>query len=388
MNLPVRAGNTRLRRGKALTAALQPKKARVAYNGAPMVTAKHIAARLNMAISTVGRALADDPRISQRTKQRVRTAASEMGYIANRAARVMRGGSSNLVALAVPDIRNSFYSTIAHALSMCLQSAGLQLMLAETDDDPLAERGQLRELVGANVAGVILVPTAKPTTETIKLLQRVPHVQLLRRHESLGRHWFGMDDTDALEQAARHLFDLGHRRIAYVGGTKDVTTGALRLRGVQRAAEAGRQRDPPVLEVLGPPSSSEFGRETVARLLAQSTAPTALMAGSVQITHGMLEELHRRRINVPRQLSVIGFGDEPGFSWWGPGLTTVAPPVFELATSCGLWFVHQLKSKVFADAPNSVVTPAVLVVRGSTAAPPTDAGNVGRRPRRSAKFPT
>lgn len=347
-----------------------------------MVTIKDIAARLNLAISTVGRALADDPRISQSTKQRVQTAAAEMGYIANRAARIMRGGSSNLVAFVVPDIRNGFYATIAHALSTCLQSGGLQLMLAETDDDPVAERSQLRELVGVNVAGIILVPTAKPTTETVKLLQQVPHVQLLRKHPSLGTHWFGMDDADALERAARHLFDLGHARIAYIGGTKDVPTGVQRLQGVNRAAEGRRGRQPPVLEMLGPASSSEFGRDAAARLLAQPDAPTAWLTGSVQITYGVLEELHHRDIQIPGRLSVIGFGDDPGFSWWGPGLTTVAPPVLELATSCGLWFVHQLKSRAFAGTPYNVVTPANLILRGSTASPPANGSAARAKPRK------
>lgn len=334
-----------------------------------MVTIKDIAARLDLAISTVGRALADDSRISHTTKHRVREAAAEMGYIANRAARIMRGGSSHLVALVVPDIRNGFYSTIAHALSTCLQSGGFQLMLAETDDDPAAERSQLRELAGANVAGVILAPTAKPAAETVRLLQQVPHVQLLRKHASLGTHWFGMDDTDALEQAALHLLSLGHRRIAYIGGAKDVPTGVQRLQGVHRATQA---RHVSVTELLGPPSSSEFGCEAIGQLLEQTAGPTAVLTGSVQITYGVIAELHRRGVGVPGRLSVVGFGDEPGFSWWGPGLTTVAPPVLELATSCGLWFVHQLKSRAFDGSPYNVVSPATLVFRGSTAAPRED----------------
>ena len=100
-----------------------------------MVTIKDIAATLNISASTVGRALADDSRISDETKRKVQRAAEQAGYVENRAARMMRGVSSNLVGLIVPDIRNSFYSTIAHSLSQCLMAADYQLALCETADD-------------------------------------------------------------------------------------------------------------------------------------------------------------------------------------------------------------------------------------------------------------
>src|SRR5919106_3052704 len=111
-----------------------------------MVTTRDIAERLQLSVSTVGRALADDARISEQTKLRVRQAATEMGYVGNLAARMMRGASSNVVGLVIPDIRNSFYVTIAHELSAIMAGEGYQLMLAGTNDDRLIERRHLREL--------------------------------------------------------------------------------------------------------------------------------------------------------------------------------------------------------------------------------------------------
>src|SRR4249920_3408986 len=88
----------------------------------PMTTTKDIAARLNLSVSTVGRALADDHRISAETKFRVNQVAEELGYVANRAARMMRGARSTVVGLVVPDVGNSFYSTVAHALAETMNS--------------------------------------------------------------------------------------------------------------------------------------------------------------------------------------------------------------------------------------------------------------------------
>ena len=330
-----------------------------------MTTAKDIATRLNLSASTVGRALADDPRISGATKQRVMEVAAEMGYVVNRAARMMRGASSNLVGLVIPDIRNSFYSTIAHALSKCLETANFQLALSETDDDRLVELRHVRELVSVNAAGIIIVPSARPHPDAVRLLSNVPHIQLLRRHASLGDYWFGIDDARAIHDATTHLLSLGHERIAYIGGPTELPTGAARLQGFRNAIR-GTAAETRALEELGPPSSVDVGRTAVSRLLALDEAPTAIVTGSVQITQGVIEEVHAKGIRVPNELSVVGFGDEVGFRWWGPGLTTVALPVSELATASGLWFLHRVQNRDTHAGPYSSVSPASLITRGST----------------------
>ncbi|OHV19216.1 LacI family transcriptional regulator [Parafrankia soli] len=334
-----------------------------------MITTRDIAERLQLSVSTVGRALADDDRISEQTKFRVRQAAAEMGYVANRAARMMRGASSDVVGLVIPDIRNSFYSTIAHELSKNMEAQGFQLILSETDDDRMVELRHLRELSASRVAGVIIVPTARPHSESVKLLKAVPHVQLLRKHSSLGSQWFGVNDFDALRQATAHLVEQGHPRIGYVGGPAELPTGAERLKGFRSALSGGNLSSEAGCIELGPPSSVEHGRQAVRRLLAGPSAPTAIALGSVQLTLGVLEELSRLDVKVPSELSVVGFGDEPGFSWWGPGLTTIGLPIQEMATGCGLWLMRRLTTKPDDDSAYASVSPGSLILRGSTAPP-------------------
>ncbi|MEU9266146.1 LacI family DNA-binding transcriptional regulator [Streptomyces sp. NPDC048251] len=334
-----------------------------------MITTRDIAERLGISVSTVGRALSDDPRISEETKFRVRQAASDMGYVGNRAARMMRGASSNVIALVIPDIRNSFYSTIAHELSKNMEAEGFQLMLSETDDDRMVELRHLRELSANRVAGVIIVPTARPHNDSVKLLRSLPHLQLLRRHPSLGAQWFGVDDHEALREATAHLVAQGHTRLAYVGGPEELPTGAERLRGFHSALREGGLPDDAGRAELGPPSSVDHGRQAVRRLLSGPDAPSALVLGSIQLTLGVLEELSRQGVKVPEDLSVVGFGEEPGFSWWGPGLTTIGLPIQEMATGCALWLLRRLKTKPGDDSPYTSLSPGSLVVRGSTAPP-------------------
>src|SRR5258705_8134014 len=101
----------------------------------PRITARDVAKELGVSISTVGRAMADDPRISVATKARVREATSRLRYVQSMSARVMRGASSKLVALVVPNISNDFYSTIAQSLSTCCQRQGYRLVLSITGDN-------------------------------------------------------------------------------------------------------------------------------------------------------------------------------------------------------------------------------------------------------------
>jgi LacI family repressor for deo operon, udp, cdd, tsx, nupC, and nupG len=334
-----------------------------------MITIKDIAKKLDLSASTVGRALTDHPRISDETKRRVRAMAGKLGYVAHTPARVMRGGSTHLIGLLVPDIRSTFYSMVAQVLSKCFEDEGFHLALSIADDDRDVEMQQVRELVSARVAGIVIVPTAAPRRETLTLLGMVPHVQLLRRIPALG-DWFGMDDERAMREATNHLLHLGHRRIAYVG---DVIypTGIARYEGFRRAhAEAHCAVDEALVE-LGPPGL-KFGTEALTRLMERTPRPTAIMTSSVLITLGVAEQLMARNIEVPRALSFVGFGDGPWQRWWGPGLTTLRLPVQELATGCGLWFLHRLKNPPDEAAARShvAVSHAALVVRGSTAPPP------------------
>lgn len=347
-----------------------------------MTTTRDIAARLNVSVSTVGRALADDPRISAETKFRVKQTADELGYVANRAARMMRGVPSTVIGLVVPDVRNSFYSTVAHALTETVRSRDHQVMLCETGDERETELRQIRDLAAVQVAGVVIVPTPRPHPDVRRLLQAIPHVQLNRRVSGLSPHWFGIDDHGVTRTATRHLLDLGHRKIGYIGGTVDIRTGAERLGGFRDAiSEAGLPVECGVVD-LGPPSQTTHGADALRRLLSWAEPPTAIVTGTVQMTVGVLAAAHEDRLAVPRSVSVVGFGDEPGFSWWGPGLTTVALPIHELATACGVWLLHQLETTGATAHPTAFASasPGTLIVRGSTAEPA-----VVRRPARASR---
>lgn len=325
---------------------------------------KDIATMLGVSVSTVGRALADRPEISDAMKARVREVAAEHGYVPHSAARAMRTGHSSQIGLIVPDIRNDFYGASAMALARCCEAAGFQLVLAATNDDPESELRQVRGFIEARVAGVVIAPTPAPRRETLSMLGRVATVELIR--EVAGQAWFGIDDRRGIEVATQHLIGLGHRRIAYLGGEERLSTGRERLAGLRTAFALAGLAVPEDLVRLGAPDAA-FAEAAFAELWAAAARPTALVTAGAGLTVGALEALGRLGIAVPGELSIVGFGDAPWFRWWGPGLTTMALPVYDVAFACGDYLLRQIQDGATKGAPpyRAMHTPT-LVVRGST----------------------
>ena len=351
-----------------------------------MITARDVATELGISISTVGRAMADDPRISDETKARVRRSAERLGYAGNTAARIMRGGSSKLIGLMIPDVANDFYASIAQAMSDCLDRQGYRLVLSLTRDDRDVESRQIKELVGARATGIIIVPTSNPRRESRAMIASVPHVQFLRHLPIFGSSWFGIDDETGIRTATEHLIRLGHRRIAYVGGGRTLSTGSARVAGYRSALLAAGLTPPPELECLGPPVKA-FGETSLHTLLALAEPPTALLTGSVHITEGVMAAADDLQLDVPARLAIVGFGGSPWFATWRGGLTAVVPPIHELATSCALWFLDQLSTKRTGETTAHTATSAsTFVVRCSTA-PPTASAARRAAPGRLAASP-
>lgn len=332
-----------------------------------MITARDIAEMVGVSVSTVGRAMADDPRISWETRSKVRKAAEKMGYVGSLPARMVRGATSNLIGLLVPEISNIFYATIAQALSEVCSREGYRLVLSLTRDSGEEELKHIRELVGARSAGIIIVPTAKPAKASVQLLGNIPHVQLLRRVSGLGDQWFGINDGQTVKQATEHLAGLGHRRIAYIGGTKDLSTGATRLEGFIQGCEAAGIEQADRLIVLGETSRSA-GANALLDMMRYPDPPTAVIAGSVNVSDGLIDAIEASSIDVPTQMSVIGFGDASWCEWWRGGLTTIKPPIDLLATNCALWFLNRIREHLPPSNRQTHVAmaSAMLVLRNTT----------------------
>lgn len=332
-------------------------------------TIKDIALAVGVAHSTVARALADHPHISIETKALVRDAAERLGYVVDSAARTMRGGRSTLIGLIVPAIENDFYAQMAKALADCCRREGFQLLLSITEDDPDAEHHELRALKSARPAGVVIVPTSTPRRESTALLEGIPSVQLIRHIPAFGQDSVTVDDTAALHDATKHLIDLGHRRIAFLGGGEKLSTGASRFAGYRKALSEARIKYDERLVWRGMPRASA-AVAAFKDILAQGK-PTAVVTAGALIAQGALEAMDELQLSAPKDLSIVGFGDPPWARWWGKGLTTVSLPVREVAMTSATYLIRRIRDGASAGTPEpyNAVLKSRLIARKSTAAP-------------------
>jgi DNA-binding LacI/PurR family transcriptional regulator len=331
------------------------------------VTILDIARELDISHTTVSRALAGHKHISDETKDRVSLAVKRMGYVPHASARTMRGKPSSVVGLVIPDIRNDFYASIAKIVAETLAAESMQLMLSVTEDDPDREEKELRAMLQARPAGVIIVATAAPRRETLTMLGEVAYVELIRAHANSAANAVLIDDSAGISAAARHLLSYGHRRIAYIGGSTELSTGRERLAGF-KAALAERKIKPTEI-ALGPPRP-DFARHAVALMMARQDRPTGLVFGSSELTLGALQGLRARNLEWPRDVSIVGYHDPAWFELVGAGITTVRLPVQEIAQTATRVLLNRINNGNGAQSAAARHTAMrfspTLVLRGST----------------------
>jgi LacI family transcriptional regulator len=285
----------------------------------------------------------------------------------------MRGETSTVIGLTVPDVENDFYATLARAVAEVCRESGFQLVLAVTEDDPSLEYEHLRTLVGAQAAGAVVVPTTQFSPASHALLGRLPSVQVIRHLTALESDWFAIDDERGIRDATQHLIELGHSKIAYIGAASSLSTGQDRLRGYRSAlAEAGIAYDQ-TLVALGAPRAS-FARQAF-RELHGARKPTAVLSGGSQLTVGILQAIADAGLSIPRQLSFVAYNDTPLYESWNPPLTSISLPVRDIAVAGSNALIRRIRALAKAredDAPprpQSALYLPRLNVRRSTARP-------------------
>lgn len=334
-------------------------------SGGP-VTLKALAAHLNLAHTTVSRALSDHPHISSETKYRVKKAARDLGYIANSGARLLRTGHSPVIGLLVPDITNEFYSSVARILAEECSDSGRPLVLSVSEDDPQRELALIQALIGARPAALVVTLTANPKKETILKLRGTPVIQFLRSDPRVHGHSMTINDVLGGRLAGEHLADLGHTEIGFIGVPETLSTGAARLRGFRSGlADRGVVFLSELLRLCSP--NADAGGRAFAELMALKKPPTAIFIASPQLALGVARVAQEQKLRVPADVSLVAYGNSSWFNFFAGGLTAVSLPVQELATAASSILFHDLKrGTTDGVAPTAAALAPALIKRAST----------------------
>jgi LacI family transcriptional regulator len=326
------------------------------------VTIHDVARLAGVSAATVSRVLngAGHP-VREDTRRRVLEAARLLDYYPNRLARSLLRRETAVVGLLVPDVSNPYYAAILRGVEDVAHQRGLAVMLCNTDRDPAKQRQALRTLLEHRVDGVIVAGGTLTAADLARVDGRVPVV-------AVGRHparvpCVRVDNVQAARQACRHLLDLGHTRVACLAGPPSSYTARDRVRGYLSALrEAGVRPDD------GWVVWSEFtaqGGYAATRQLLDRCPVTAVLACNDQMALGAVRALWEAGLQVPADVSVVGFDDTPAAAVSVPALTTVAVPTYEM----GRKTMELLLALRAGRRASGVVLPAELKVRESTAPP-------------------
>ncbi|MGO2095922.1 MAG: LacI family DNA-binding transcriptional regulator [Candidatus Microbacterium stercoravium] len=335
-----------------------------------MATLSDVAARAGVSVSAVSRVLSDAPetRVSDETRERIKRAARELDYRPNSAGRALRSARSNVVALVVPDLMNAIFIELVRGVEdAAIQHDYLVLMGRTEDIEPGDERA--RKLLGeGRVDALLLQPGDRPhVVDAIAGFAETKPVVILNSVEANAPGSATMPDEAGARTAVRHLIELGHEKIGFVGGVPENPTNARRASGFRsEMAAAGLEVDEGLTTDFG--YTPDEGVRAAEQLLSGDRRPTAIFVANVNAAIGVLSAARRLGVSVPEDLSVVALHD----SWtaensWPP-LTTVKMPWYEL----GQRAFDEVYRRIRGETPTSIVVddPAPrLIVRESTARP-------------------
>jgi LacI family transcriptional regulator len=246
-----------------------------------------------------------------------------MDYHVDAVARALRAGSSGLIGLVLTNLINASIQTIATTIQERGHALGIEALVATTGNDPLRERDIVNRLRSHRVDGVIIMGVGANTAMLNALhASRFPVVAIIRLPRGVTTPAVVYDDLRAAEQATDHLLALGHRDVAFLGGPASTRSGRERYAGYQRSLRAAGVPVRDELVARGP-FEAGFGVQAVAEMFDAATLPTALVAANHEATPAALQEIGRRGVSIPEQLSVVAIEDAEVLRFWHPAITVV-----------------------------------------------------------------
>ena len=333
-----------------------------------MVTIQDIAADLGLSAMTVSRALNDHPDVKAETRQRVEERARELNYRPNRWARSLVTQRSHVIGVVIPDISHTFFADIMGGVQEIIEADGYTLMLCHSAGSAARERREIDMLIGSRADGLIVASTfAASEPELFVDLQRqgVPFVLVDRYFEGLDCARVHTDDRLAGKLAARHMLELGHRKLAFLAGPP-VSPSIERLQGFREAlAEAGVSLPNDYIRSAG--FSFEEGLRAMSELLQLSDLPTAVCAVNDPAALGAVRACQEAGLAIPRDISITGAGAiEPDYLPT-PFLTTTIWRREEIGRQAALLLLQLIDGGMPENL--EVILAPYLVQRLSTAPP-------------------
>ena len=336
---------------------------------ADRVTLAQVADEAGVSAMTVSNVLNGRPGASDSTRARISAVAERLGYAPNLAARGLKGGRSGLIGVMMLDLTMQYALEIVRGIADELAVAELETLISATYQDGIREFERVDFLTRGVVDGVILVaPVLEQRTLDLLVSRELPFVVADPRRIEGDYPRVIVDNYAGMRSAVQYLIDLGHRRVAYLGGDDDFDSSHLRYSGFADAMKlAGLSMTEQMVVTADFTYASGFRAAT--SILANQR-PTAIAAAADVIALGAIDAIRAQGLRVPEDISVTGFDDLPQATNSFPGLTTVRQPLHDIGSTATRALLAGLDGSTPVLWRMQLSTE--LIVRGSTSAPPRD----------------
>lgn len=327
---------------------------------------KDVAREAGVSTATVSHVINKTKHVTDRTRERVLVAIERCSYYPNAHARTLASGRSKMIGLLVSDIANPFFPELVKSFETAAFERGYNIVLLNTNYDAKRAADYVRRLIELKVAGVALM-TSELDPALIDELARKRVNVVFHNLGTAGQHMSNMlvDYAVGIHEAVHHLVSLGHQKIAHISGPACFRSATIR----REAFLESMSRHLPTMpsRVYEGDFKFEGGRRAASEILAAGELPTAVVIANDMMAFGAMQEFRAASLQIPRDISIIGFDDISFAAQTDPPLTTVCSPRLEI----GRRAVEALMMTI--ERPSQpgleVRIPTYLIKRASTAPP-------------------
>ena len=298
-----------------------------------VATINDVARRAGVSPMTVSRVMNDNKNVREETRAAVLCAIAALQYAPNPAARSLAGAQGIRIGLLYNNPSAGYLSEfLVGALDECSRKSGQLVLEKCASDDGEAERAAVHKLVRGGVGGIILPSSLREAGAILAELERADIAAVAVATARFGHDvsCVRVDDRQAAYEMTRHLLDHGHRRIGFIKGHPNEPASEARKTGFEAALREAHCEIDTDLSVQGY-FSYRSGLDAAETLLSRKRPPTAIFASNDDMAAAVVSVAHRRGLDVPRDMSVVGFDDTPIAATLWPELTTIRQPIAEMA---------------------------------------------------------
>lgn len=327
-------------------------------------TIRDVALRAGVSVATASNVVNGARPVGEASRGKVLEAIEALDYRLDRAASALRGRSTRLIGMVVPDITNVFFASLVHGVEALAERDGYDLLIVSTSEDAAKERRRVEALVARRIDGLIVVPANDDSMVALKGASRLPPAVLIDRgSQAPGFDTVRADCFAGGYAAARCLIDLGHRDIVVLTHSSGLDNIEQRVAGCRRAlSEAGLDgRD----RAIYGGQDLEGLRGAIELELNRTDRPTAIFALTNVCALASIKAARGLGLGIPEDVSIVGFDDFDWMSALSPYLTTVAQPVDDFASTAWRLLMRRLKGEAGTNVER-IELPCTLKVREST----------------------